>query len=260
MLRSAIRRESATLMAGVLTLVVLITPLCGCGGGGRVSFHYPGESMMYPTLGEEPPALFVEFVNDLRPDTQRGGTGGLATYRFPSDENWDASVAQVYYQALVQDLTHTDLLQVVPLRSQADYIVEVDLQHMGCKVTRRAAGYLLTGAMGAAVGYAVSGGGAGATAVGAVLGIGAIPVPTRLRAVCEVRLRVYDTSHEPFWEQTCLGEITKDVWDGLTSRKDQQWVDEYLTVAVKRCNACLLGQLRQALVEAEGAAGADGES
>jgi len=49
----------------------------------------------------------------------------------------------------------------------------------------------------------------------------------------------------------CLGEITKNRWEGMTSRKDQQWVDEYLTVAVKRCNACLLGQLRQALVETE---------
>ena len=237
------------MMAGVMALASLIFPLGGCGGG-QVSFHYPGETMVYPTLGDEPPALFVEFINDLRPGSQRGGSGGLVTSRFPSDENWDLPVAQIYYQALVQDLTHTDLLQLVPLRSQADYVVEVDLNHMGCKVSRQAAGYLLTGAAGAGVGYALGGSGA-AAAVGALLGIGAIPVPTRLRAVCEVRLRVYDTHHEPFWEQTCLGEITKDVWDGITSRKDQQWVDEYLTVAVKRCNACLLGQLRQALVEAE---------
>jgi hypothetical protein len=215
--------------------------------------------MVYPVLGEEPPALFVEFVNDLRPGTQRGGTGSLATYRFPSDENWDVPVAQIYYRALVQDLTHTDLLQVVPLRSQADYIVEVDLQHMGCKVSRRAAGYLAAGALGAGLGYAVSGSG-GAAAVGALLGVVAVPMPTRVRAVCEVRLRVYDMNHEPFWEQTCLGEVTKKVWGGMTSRKDQEWVDEYLTVAVKRCNACLLGQLRQALVEVENAADSDGES
>ena len=258
MVFSVRRRDLAILTAGLLILTGLAVQLCGCGSS-RVSFHYPGESMMFPTLGEEPPALFVEFVNDLRPGTQRGGAGSLATVRFPADEDWDAPVAQIYYQALVQDLTQTDLVQVVPLRSQADYVLEVDLNHMGCKVSRRPAGYVLTAALGAGIGYAAGGSGA-STAVGALLGIGAIPVPTRLRAVCEVRLRVYDSDREPFWDQTCLGEITKDVWDGITSRKDQKWVDEYLTVAVKRCNACLLGQLRQALVEAEEAARAAEES
>jgi hypothetical protein len=85
--------------------------------------------------------------------------------------------------------------------------------------------------------------------VGAVIGIGAIPVPTRMRAVCEVQLQVRDREGEPFFTETCLGEITKDTWEGMTSRKEQQWVDDYLTVAVKRANACLLGQLRQALAE-----------
>jgi hypothetical protein len=241
-----IRHRGAWPTAPVLLIALVL--IGGCGGKSA-SFHYPSESLVYPPLGPETPALFVELVNDLRPGSQRGGEGGVVTYRFPSDENWDRPVNQIYYQALVQDLTETDLVQLVPLRSQADYSLEVDLNHMGCKVSRSAAGFLLTAVAGGAAGWALSGDAAGA-ALGAVVGVGAIPVPTKLRAVCEVTLRVYDAERRLFFERTCLGEITKSRWDGITSRKDQQWVDEYLTVAVKRCNACLLGQLRQARVEA----------
>ncbi len=239
-----IRKRLAWL--AVLGLMALAT---GCGGGKSATFNYPSESMAFPPLGDDTPTLFVEFVNDLRPGSQRSGEGGLATYRFPSDENWDAPVNMIYYQALVQDLTQTNLVEIVPLRSQADYVLEVDLNHMGVKISRSAAGFGVTAIVGGAIGYAISRNAAGA-AVGAVAGIGAIPVPAKLRAVCEVNLRVYDREGELFWERTCLGEITKSKWEGLTARNDQKWVDEYLTVAVKRCNACLLGQLRQALVEA----------
>ncbi len=227
-------------------LAVLLVSACG---GSRVRFNYPSESLVYPRLGAETPRLFVELVNDLRPDTQRGGVGRFATVRFPADENWEAPVNQIYYQALVQDLTQTDLVEVVPLRSQADYVLEVDLQHLGCRVSRSVGGFALAGLIGAGLGYVISPG-SGAMIVGAVLGIGAVPVPTQIRAVSQVKLRVYDQNDELFFERTCLGEITRQVWEGLTSRKDQQWVDDYLTVAVKRCNACLLGQLRQAMVDA----------
>lgn len=241
-------RRAILLLTGVAALAALLA-LAGCGGGQSVEFHYPGESMAFPRKGDDVPRLYVEFVNDLRPGSQRAGEGGLATYRFPSDEHWAAPVAQVYYEALVQDLTQTDLVEIVPLRSQADYTLEVDLNHMGCKITRNAAGYVLAGAVGGGLGYAAGRSGASAAA-GVLLGIGAIPVPTRMKAVCEVKLRVYADGREVFFERQCLGEVTRDSWQGLTARKEQEWVDEYLTVAVKRCNACLLGQLRQALMQA----------
>ena len=234
---------------GAAALLALVAALAGCGGS-RVAFRYPSESLVFPQIGEQTPRLFVEFVNDLRPDSQRGGVGGPSTFRFPSDESWDTPVNQIYYQALVQDLTQTDLVEVVPLRSQADYFLEVDLRAMGCKVRRSGAGFGMAAAVGGGIGF-VLGRNAGSAIAGAVLGIGAVPVPTRVRAVCEVMLRVRDADQELFWEQACLGEITKDTWEGMTSRKDQEWVDRYLTVAVKRCNGCLVGQLRQALVEAD---------
>jgi hypothetical protein len=235
-------------MVRVGVVLCLLAVVAGCGGS-KVSFHYPAESLVFPHEGQ-PPALYVELVNDLRPGSQREGEGSLLDINFPADENWDMAVGQVYYQALLQDLTQTNLVEVVPLRSQADFVLEVDLLHMGCKVKRNGMGFALAGLAGGGIGYLIGQSG-GAAAIGAVVGLGAVPVPTVMKAACEVNLRVYDHERELFYDRTCLGEITKNRWEGMTSRKDQEWVDEYLTVAVKRCNACLLGQLRQALIEAE---------
>lgn len=238
-------RSSRLFFAALLLLAGL---LAGCGGS-RIRFNYQSEAFVYPRLKETTPRLYIELVNDLRPDSQRGGQGRLAVVRFPADENWAAPVNQIYYQALVQDLTQTDLVEVVPLRSQADYVLEVDLEHLGCRVARSGGGFFATSLLGAGLGYLASSS-PGGLIVGALLGFGALPVPTQIRAVSQVRLRVYDRDQELFFERTCLGEITRRVWEGVTARKDQEWVDTYLTVAVKRCNACLLGQLRQAIVDA----------
>lgn len=242
------RQAARGKLVPIILILGTLGTLVGCGAS-RVRFHYPGESLVYPRLGDQTPRLYVDLVNDLRPQTQRAGVGRQTTIRFPSDENWEAPVNQIYYQALVQDLTQTDLFEVVPLRSQADFILEVDLEHLGCRVTRDPRGWIGAGLLGAGLGFVVSSSPGGAL-VGALLGIGAVPVPTEIRAVSQVTLRVYDRDQELFFERACLGEIEKRVWEGMTTRKDQEWVDQYLTVAVKRCNACLLGQLRQALVEA----------
>jgi len=50
------------LLAGLALFLGLLG--AGCGGQ-RVTFHYPGESLVFPNQGQ-PPALYVEFVNDLR--------------------------------------------------------------------------------------------------------------------------------------------------------------------------------------------------
>lgn len=230
------RIGAAVALAGAIVLV-----WSGCSRE-PVSFKYPGESLVFPNQGV-PPGVYVDFVNDLRLEKQRTGTEG----RFPADRDWDAPASQIYYQALTQDLTQTNALAVVSLREQADFILEIDLIHFGCLARRNIVGWVLTGILGAGAGVAV-GQSVGAGAVGAVVGVAAIPVPTVMRAVCEVRLRVYDREHHPIWEERCFGEITKRPWLGMTTRKEQEWVDRYLTVAVKRCNACLVGQLRQALV------------
>ena len=56
---------------------------------------------------------------------------------------------QIYAEALAQDLEQTHLVELVPLRGQADYILSVDLLSMGCQLAALAAGlFLLTGAIG----------------------------------------------------------------------------------------------------------------
>lgn len=230
-------------------ILVALVMLAGCSRAPIV-LNYPDEHVVFPDQGVTRAKLFVEFINDMRPAEEREGTGKFTTVYFPADDEWDRPVTRVYYEALVKDLGQTELVELVPMRSQADYVMEVDLLRLGAKVTRSAGGYVMAAAAGAGLGYVLTQSAGGAIA-GAVVGVGAMPVPAQIHAVTEARLRIFDAAREPFWDRTCLGEQVKDMWTGVTSRADQQWVDEYLTVAVKRCNACLLGQLRQALL-AEG--------
>ena len=233
--------SGAALVLAVLSALML----AGCGSKS-VTFNYPGENLVFPNQGQ-PPVIYVEFVNDLRPALQRTGDGKSSDVRFPADDAWDQPVAQLYYEALTQDLTQTNAVALADALPRADYVLEVDLLNLGCAAKRSSTGWLVSGLAGAGVGWLASGNPFGGLA-GAILGVGAWPVNTRLRAVCEVRLRVSDLDGNVVFEETCLGEITDSVREGMTSRKDQLWVDKYLTVAVKRCNACLVGQLRQSLV------------
>lgn len=237
-------------LAGWLAITIGLGVFVGCSSS-RVSFRYPGETLVFPHQGL-PPAIYVDLVNDLRSGAQRAGEGSSSDVRFPADEDWDRPVAQIYYEALMQDLTQTNAVAVAAQRDQADYVLTVDLLNLGCAVKRSATGWLASSLLGAGVGYA-AGTSIGAAAVGALLGVGAIPVPTRVRAVCEVRLRLAEPGGELVWEEACLGETTDSNLESMTARKDQQWVDEYLTVAVKRCNACLVGQLRHAIHERQSA-------
>ncbi len=235
-------------LAACLCAVIALSALGGCTGKS-IEFHYPAEHITFPGQGIVRPTLYVEFIHDMRPEVERVGKGKMFDITFPGDEDWDRPVQQIYYEALVQDLTQTELVALVPMRAQADYVLEVDLQRLGARLKRSAGGYMLAALTGAGVGYVVTQS-AGGAAGGVVLGIGAMPMPARMEATAEVRLRLYDTDHELVWDRACRGERVKEIWTGVTARNDQEWVDSYLTVAVKRCNACLLGQLRQALLSA----------
>ncbi len=204
-------RTWAPVLLGSLVVVGLV--LAGCSSQ-RVTFHYPGETLVFPNQGQ-PPSIYVEFVNDLRNERQRTGDGGASDARFPADEDWDRPVAQIYYDALVQDLTQTNALALANSIGEADYVLEVDLLHLGCAVKRNSTGWLASALLGGVAGWAI-GHNPGAAVGGVVLGIGAVPVPARLRAVCEVRLRVADLEGAPVWEDSCLGEITDSGWESMT--------------------------------------------
>ena len=83
----------------------------------------------------------------------------------------------------------------------------------------------------------------------AVVGMLAIPVPTTDKAEAEVRLTLKDTSGNVVWQASCLGQYEGKKAITLTARLDQQLVNEHLTRAVKRADACLMGQLRQFLTQ-----------
>ena len=154
---------------------------------------------------------------------------------------------QIYAEALAQDLEQTHLVELVPLHSQADYILSVDLLSMGCRLQRSPVAFLVPGLLGVGAGMALGSDASHRAKLSvalAAVAILAIPVPTKNLAEAEVRLTLKDRSGNVLWQKSCLGEIEAKKYITSTARQDQELVNEYLTKAVKRANGCLLGQLR----------------
>lgn len=232
-------------------MAALLPLLCAGCGGAPITFDYPAEEIDFSTRGAEAPTVFIDVIRDLRPPEQRGGAGRLLNVTYPSDEAWESAVVQIYRDALVQDLTQTRLVDQVPLLRQADYVMSVDILSFGARLERNLLNFVLPAAIGFGIGFALGDDSASSLKYGGLLGVVgmlAIPTPTRHRADAEVRLQLRDTAGEVVWERTCLGEVTDSPWLMSTSKDYQKLVDRYLTQAAKRCNACLLGQLRQALI------------
>jgi hypothetical protein len=238
----------------LLAVPVLLLLLAGCGSD-KIVFVYPDEALDFRMRNLGTPSLFLGEVSDLRPPSQRQGEGKMFHIRFPKDEAWEVAPTQVYAEALAQDVEQTHLFELVPLRGQADYALRAELLSMGCELKRSAASFLVPAAIGAGLGMALGDDGSERAKWGAalaVVGVLAIPVPTDTRAEAEVRLTLENAHGDIIWQQACLGEFEGDKFITATSRQDQELVDEYLTKAVKRANACLLGQLRQFLLEEAG--------
>ena len=62
-----------------------------------------------------------------------------------------------------------------------------------------------------------------------------------------VFLILRDGTGEVVWREVCIGDIEDDRAVPAPARPDKDLAERYLPQAVKRCNACLLGQLRQYL-------------
>lgn len=236
-------------------MLAAMTGLTGCGGG-KIAFIYPDEALDFQLRNLKTPAVYVDSVTDMRPPLQRQGQGHFFTITYPKDSSWVVPPTQIYAEALAQDLEQTHLVELVPLHAQADYILSLDLLSLSCQLRRSPASFLLAGAIGAGAGLALGEDGSDRAKLGAVLaaiGIVAIPVPTTNHAEAEVRLTLKDRAGNIVWQKSCLGEVTENKYITATSRQDQELVDEHLTRAVKRANACLLGQMRQFLLEDTGA-------
>ena len=240
-------------------ILLLILGVSSCGGG-KVSFVYPDEAMDFQQRNLKMPAIYIDTVTDMRPIEQRQGEGSVFKITYPSDESWEVPATQIYAEALAKDLEQTHLVELVPLHAQADYILSVDLLSMGCQLKRSVGSFLLTGGLGAAVGYALGDDASHSAKLAVTLGViamVAIPVPTKNHAEAEVRMTMKDRTGNVVWQKTCLGELDSKKYVTPTSRQDQELVNEYLTQAVKKANACLLGQLRQEFMDHSEASSGD---
>ena len=244
---------------GLLAILLVILGVSSCGSG-KVTFVYPDEAMDFQQRNLKMPAIYIDTVTDMRPIEQRQGQGKFFKITYPSDDSWEVPATQVYAEALAKDLEQTHLVELVPLHSQADYILSVDLLSMGCRLNRSAASFLLTGALGAGLGYALGGDSSHQAKMAVTLGVIsmlAVPVPTKNHAEAEVRISLKDRTGNVIWQKTCLGELDTKKYITPTSRQDQELVNEHLTKAVKKANACLLGQLRQEFIDRSEASGGD---
>jgi hypothetical protein len=242
----SLSRDRVTI-ATLLTVAVL----GGCAND-KIVFVYPDEAIGSRYRAGPPPAVYVDSVTDLRPAAQREGQGSFFKITYPKDESWEVPATQIYAEALAQDLQQTALLELVPLRGQAEYVLAADLVSLGCRLERSPWSFALTGALGAGLGLALGDDGSHRTKLAIALGavaVLAVPVPTTNRAEAEVRLVLRDGSGDIVWQASCRGEYEGKKAVTPTARQDQQLVNEHLTKAVKRANACLLGQLTQFLQE-----------
>ncbi len=236
-------------------------PLAASCAGGRIGFPYPAERGVYPEpTAEMPlPRVFLAGVVDVRPPEQRRGQGHFAGITFPADHALQRPADVIYREALAQDLAQTRLAELVPLPRQADYQLAADLHSLHCRLERSPASFLMPPLAGMMVGAVFGKNASDRVKTGVVAGIlltMAVPMPTQIRAEAEVRLTLRDAADRVVWRQTCLGEIDERIFLSVTAREDKKLAERYLPRAVKRANACLLGQLRQFLVESA-AAGAE---
>jgi len=234
------------------TLAVLLAVVCGLSACStqKMDFPYPSERIVYPGLGAELTRLHIASVVDRRPEAQREGEGHFTRITFPSDANWEPPVAEIYRSALAQDISQTELAELTPLPSQARYTVEAVIHSLHCRMDRSGASFLLPPAIGMMGGFLWGDDTSSRIKRGAVLGVvalGVIPLPMNVRAEAEVELILRDEAGEVVWREVCIGDIEDGRSVPLTSRPDKQLAERYLPQAVKRCNACLLGQLRQFL-------------
>ena len=183
---------------------------------------------------------------------EKTGGGYFMEINYPKEKDWAVDPVVVYAEALAQDVEQTHLVELVPLRAQADYVLSADLLSFGCNFRRTWSSFLVPSSLGFALGLVFGEDASDKVKVGSVLGAAAllaVPMSSRNHAEAEVRLTLKDTTGNILWQQKCLGEVDENVYVAATSRQDQRLVNRSLTKAVKKCNACLVGQLRQVMIE-----------
>lgn len=238
-------------LVALLPILLILLALGGCGSD-KIIFLYPDEQLDMRLQGLQPAALYIDEVNDMRPVLEREGEGHFFHIRFPKDASWYRPATEIYAEALVQDIRQTHLAELVSYREQAEYFLSVDILSLSCTFDRSALSYAMPGALGLGVGMMTSDDTSHRISTGIALGlvaIATIPMPSQSEAQTEVRITIKDRQGNIVFRETCQGQAGDRVYATATARQDQEYVDRFLTRAVKRANACLLGQLRPKLIE-----------
>lgn len=233
----------------VSCLLLSVIFLGGCNDY-RVRFLYPQENR--GDYFEERPetSLFVAEPEDLRPSRQREGAGMFHSIWFPGDEKVDQPMTRIVLRALLQDLNQTRVAALVQNPANADYELRTQVLDMTTHLKRPLGAWAIPLATGVAVGAALSIGSDGGLsdglktgAVGVVLGT-FLPAPAHTEARVTLRLELLDRdTQEVVWSTRCEGRYRKNLRLSLSARKDKEIAEEYLPRALKRANACAVGQL-----------------
>ena len=237
-------------LSALAALLAILLLSAGCGPK-RIDFPYAREELTFPQALHEIPGIYISPPLDLRPDIQKTGAGHLLDVHFPADVNLTHPVSDVYAAALTADLTQTMIAVPAALPSHADYILNAEIYAFGCRFQRNPSTFILPLGAGMMGGFFMSDDTSGRLKRGAVfsvMALGALPVPAKVSALVEVKLILRDAGGETVWERTCVGEIEDSLGEAALSRRDKALAERYIPQALKRCNACLLGQLRQFLI------------
>ncbi len=250
---SAMRRAAPA----VLSMALLL--LGGCAKY-TVYLHYPQESGNIFT--EQPStSIFVAEPVDLRSQKEREGKGAFISLRFPADDRLDVPMADVARRAIMQDILATRVARLVQNPENADYLLNTQVLSMTTHVHRSGKQFIVPLLTGVGIGVAA---GAGTSlshglkwgAVGVLLGT-FIPLPTPTEGVVELRMELRDRlTEEVVWSTVCKGVEKDKVSMSISARKDKKLAERFLPKALKRANACAVGQLYQYLSRHSGQEGA----
>ncbi len=234
-----------------LGLVLAVVGLAACSHY-TVVLRYPKESA---NIFTERPAtsLYVAQPADLRSQKEREGKGAFVSLRFPADDKLDVPVASVVRRALMQDILNTRVARLVQNPENADYLLHTQVLSMTTKLKRSGKQFAVPVLAGLGVGFAAGAGadlshGIKVGLVGMLLGT-FIPLPTETEGVVELRLELRDReTNEVVWNTTCTGSEKQKVAISISAREDKKLAERFLPAALKRANACAVGQLYQFLL------------
>lgn len=243
------RLPRLVLLVLMVQSVAVLSMLAGCNDY-RVRFLYPREGRG-AYFNERPEvSIYVAEPVDLRPSAEREGKGWLVTRHFPGDEHLDQPAARLTMRALLQDLNQTQLAVLVRNPENADYRLETRLLHLTTELHRPLTAWAVPLASGVAVGALASIGSDGGAshffktgAIGVLIGT-MFPAPADLRGHARLELDlVSQSTGELVWTTSCEGEFTRSMAISMASRDDQPLAEDFLPKALKRANACAVGQL-----------------